>query len=98
GPSTQLGTGPSTGLGTGPVLGDYVVGLPIGGGKFGTVCHATHLPTGRPVALKLIRLEQADSDEKVGAEQRGAALQQQFGEVHRSLVPEVYEHGVMGAY
>jgi serine/threonine protein kinase len=84
--------------GTGAVLGDYIVGLPIGGGKFGTVCHAIHGPTGRAVALKLIRLEQADSEEKVVAEQRGAALQQQFSEVHRELVPQVYEHGTMGAY
>ena len=86
------------GAGAGSVLGDYIVGLPIGGGKFGTVCHATHVPTGRTLALKLIRLEQADSEEKVVAEQRGAALQQQFGQVHGEFVPEVYEHGPMGAY
>jgi hypothetical protein len=88
----------STGAGAGSLLGDYLVGLPIGGGKFGTVCHATHVPTGRNVALKLIRLEQADSDEKVVAECRGAALQQQFSHVHRDLVPEVYEHGRMDGY
>ena len=88
----------SSAVGAGSVLGDYVVGLPIGGGKFGTVCHATHVPSGRVVALKLIRLEQADSDEKVVAELRGASLQQQFGRVHAGFVPDVYEHGPLGPY
>ena len=78
--------------GLGWTLGDYVIGQPIDSGKFGTVYGATHQPSGREVALKLIPLQGVDGDEKVSAERHGAMLQTAFCQAHRGLVPEVYEH------
>ena len=73
-------------------LQQYTIGHLIASGHFGVVYQARHTPTGRDVALKLIPLQGQDSDEKVAAERHGAVLQQRFGEVHRDLVPEVFEH------
>lgn len=73
-------------------LGDYFISRVIDNGTFGTVYHARHVPSDRDVALKLVPLTGVDSDEKVAAERRGALLQHKFGEAHRGLVPEVYEH------
>ena len=73
-------------------LQDYSIDHLIASGHFGIVYQATHLPTGRDVALKLIPLQGQDSDEKVAAERHGAVLQQRFGAAHRGLVPQVFEH------
>jgi serine/threonine-protein kinase len=73
-------------------LQHYSIDRLIASGHFGVVYHATHLPSGRDVALKLIPLQGQDSDEKVAAERHGAVLQQRFGRTHAGLVPEVFEH------
>jgi serine/threonine protein kinase len=84
--------GQTTSVGHGWTLEDYVLGHAIASGKFGFVFHATHAPTGRSVALKLIPRQGPESDEKVAAERHGAILQQHFGLTHKTLVPEVFEH------
>jgi hypothetical protein len=73
-------------------LGPYYIINSIGSGKFGTVYRATESPSGREVALKLVPLEGAESDEKVEAERLGAQLQQRFGLAHKGLVPEIFDH------
>jgi serine/threonine protein kinase len=79
-------------------LGQYFICRVIDSGKFGTVYHARHEPSGRDVALKLIPLDGVDGDEKVAAERHGALLQQRFGQTHKNLVPEVYEHQTLAAF
>jgi hypothetical protein len=76
-------------------LQHYSIGHLIASGHFGVVYHARHLVNERDVALKLIPLQGQDSDEKVAAERHGAVLQQRFGDVHRGMVPEVFEHQTM---
>lgn len=78
-------------------LGDYLIVNEIDRGQFGTVYEATH-PTLGSVALKLIPLQGADSDEKVAAERQGAILQQRFSRANRQLVPEVFEHQPLLGY
>jgi hypothetical protein len=82
----------STSGGLGWSLGPYFIISSIGSGKFGTVYFATEEPSGREVALKLVPLDGTDSDEKVEAERLGAHLQQKFGEAHKGLVPEIFDH------
>jgi serine/threonine-protein kinase len=80
------------GGGLGWSLGPYQIINSIGSGKFGTVYRATESPSGREVALKLVPLEGAESEEKVEAERLGAQLQQRFGQTHKGLVPEIFDH------
>ncbi len=79
-------------------LDPYLIVRQIGSGKFGTVYYAKHLPSAREVALKLIPRQGADGSEKAAAERHGAMLQERFGQMHRGLVPEVYDHQPLATF
>ena len=72
-------------------LGPYRIQREIGRGQFGTVYEAFDAH-GRQIALKLVPVQGADSEQKVAAEQQGAALQQRFSRSSNGLVPEVLDH------
>ncbi len=78
-------------------LGPYRIVREIDRGQFGTVYEATDAG-GRQIALKLVPVQGADSDEKVSAERQGAALQQRFSRTYRDLVPEVLDHQRIDPY
>jgi serine/threonine protein kinase len=78
-------------------LGPYRIAREIGRGHFGTVYDATDAD-GRQIALKLVPVQGADSDEKVSAERHGAALQQRFSRTSNRLVPEVLDHHRIDPY
>jgi serine/threonine-protein kinase len=78
-------------------LGPYRIAREIDRGQFGTVYEATD-PEGRQIALKLVPVQGADSEEKVAAERQGAALQQRFSRAYRNLVPEVLDHQPIDPY
>ena len=78
-------------------LGPYRILREIGRGQFGTVYEATDAE-GRQIALKLVPVQGADSDEKVSAERQGAALQQRFSRSAAHLVPEVLDHHRIDPY
>lgn len=78
-------------------LGPYRILREIGRGQFGTVYEAFDAQ-GRQIALKLVPIGGGDSDEKVAAEQRGAALQQQFSLGSGGLVPAVLDHHRIDPY
>ena len=78
-------------------LGPYRIVREIGRGQFGTVYEATDAG-GRQIALKLVPVQGADSDEKVSAERQGAALQQRFSRSSNRLVPEVLDHQRIDPY
>jgi serine/threonine protein kinase len=88
--------------GVGDTLGwaleHYVILKPIASGRFGSVYHARHATADNHVALKLIPRQGPDGEEKVAAERHGAMLQQHFSQAHKGMVPEVFEHGTMGAF
>lgn len=78
-------------------LGPYRIAREIDRGQFGTVYEATDAES-RQIALKLVPVQGADSDEKVTAECRGAALQQRFSRTYKDLVPEVLDHQRIDPY
>lgn len=78
-------------------LGPYRIAREIDRGQFGTVYEATDAD-GRQVALKLVPVQGADSNEKVSAERQGAALQQRFSRTYKDLVPEVLDHQRIDPY
>jgi serine/threonine protein kinase len=78
-------------------LGPYCIAREIGRGQFGTVYEATDAH-GRQIALKLVPVQGADSDEKVSAERQGTALQQRFSRTSNRLVPEVLDHQRIDPY
>jgi serine/threonine protein kinase len=78
-------------------LGSYRIAREIDRGQFGTVYEATDAQ-GRTIALKLVSVLGADSDEKVSAERQGAALQQRFSRAYSGLVPEVLDHQRIDPY
>ena len=78
-------------------LGPYRIAREIGRGQFGTVYDATD-GQGRQIALKLVPVQGADSDDKVSAERQGAALQQRFSRTSNHLVPEVLDHQRIDPY
>ena len=78
-------------------LGPYRIAREIDRGQFGTVYEATDAE-GRQIALKLVPVQGADSDEKVSAERQGAALQQRFSRTYKHLVPEVLDHQRIDPY
>jgi serine/threonine-protein kinase len=78
-------------------LGPYRIAREIDRGQFGTVYEATD-GEDRQIALKLVPVQGADSDEKVAAERQGAALQQRFGRTYRNLVPDVLDHQRIDPY
>jgi serine/threonine-protein kinase len=78
-------------------LGPYRIYREIGRGQFGTVYEATDAE-GRQIALKLVPVHGTDSDEKVAAERRGAALQQRFSRISNGLVPDVLDHHRIDPY
>jgi serine/threonine-protein kinase len=78
-------------------LGPYRITREIGRGQFGTVYEAVDAE-GREIALKLVPVHGADSEEKVAAERQGAALQQRFSHVSDHLVPEVLDHQRIDPY
>ena len=78
-------------------LGPYRIAREIGRGQFGTVYEATDAQ-GRLIALKLVPIHGSDSDEKVSAERRGAALQQRFSRISNGLVPDVLDHHRIDPY
>ncbi len=61
-------------------------------GNFGVLYRAFWKARGRYVALKHVP-RKSEAGRKVEAEERGAMLQQAFGERHPRIVPEIYEHG-----
>ena len=78
-------------------LGPYRILREIGRGQFGTVYEAFDAQ-GRQIALKLVPVQGADSEQKVAAEQQGAALQQRFSESSDGLVPQVLDHHRVDPY
>jgi serine/threonine protein kinase len=78
-------------------LGPYRIAREIDRGQFGTVYEATD-GLGRQIALKLVPVQGADSEEKVSAERQGAALQQRFSRTYKHLVPEVLDHQRIDPY
>jgi serine/threonine protein kinase len=78
-------------------LGPYRILREIGRGQFGTVYEAFDAQ-GRQIALKLVPVGGADSEQKVAAEQQGAALQQRFSRLSNGLVPEVMDHHRIDPY
>jgi serine/threonine protein kinase len=78
-------------------LGPYRIAREIDRGQFGTVYEATDAD-GRRIALKLVPVQGADSEEKVAAERQGAALQQRFSRTYSHLVPEVLDHQRIDPY
>jgi eukaryotic-like serine/threonine-protein kinase len=72
-------------------LGPYRILREIGRGQFGTVYEAMDAHD-RQIALKLVPVQGADSDEKVSAERQGADLQQRFSRTSDGLVPAVLDH------
>ena len=78
-------------------LGPYRIAREVGRGQFGTVYEATDAQ-GRHIALKLVPVDGADSDEKVSAERQGADLQQRFGRRANGLVPDVLDHQRIDPY
>jgi eukaryotic-like serine/threonine-protein kinase len=78
-------------------LGPYRIAREIDRGQFGTVYEASDAD-GRQIALKLVPVQGADSDEKVLAERQGAVLQQRFSRTYKQLVPEVLDHQRIDPY
>lgn len=78
-------------------LGPYRILREIGRGQFGTVYEAFDAQ-GRQIALKLVPVQGADSEQKVAAEQQGAALQQRFSRCSDGLVPAVLDHHRIDPY
>ena len=78
-------------------IGPYRIAREIDRGQFGTVYEATDADN-RQIALKLVPVQGADSDEKVLAERQGAVLQQRFSRAYRNLVPEVLDHQRIDPY
>jgi serine/threonine protein kinase len=78
-------------------LGPYRIAREIDRGQFGTVYEAADAH-GRQIALKLVPVQGADSDEKLSAERQGAALQQRFSRTYSHLVPEVLDHQRIDPY
>jgi hypothetical protein len=78
-------------------IGPYRIVREIDRGQFGTVYEASDAE-GREIALKLVPVQGADSDEKVSAERQGAQLQQRFSRGYKGLVPEVLHHERIDPY
>ena len=79
-----------------PHIEGYEVTRPLGQGGMGTVWHAIQLSTGRPVAIKLLNVALADSDQARRRFDREVKLAAKLEHPH---VARVYESGVdRGAY
>ena len=78
-------------------LADYAIDFrhPIGHGQFGSVYRGWSRQYGCWLAVKQVPLSQSPA--KVRAEREGAKNQRKFAQVHKNLIPEVFDDGVAGS-
>jgi len=78
-------------------LAEYAIDFqhPIGHGQFGSVYLGWSRQHGRWLAVKQVPLNQSPA--KIRAERAGAKHQRKFGQVHKNLIPEVFDDGVAGS-
>ena len=68
---------------------------PVGHGQFGSVYRGWSKQHGRWLAVKQVPLNQSPA--KIRAEREGAKNQRKFAQVHKDLIPEVFDDGVAGS-
>jgi len=78
-------------------LADYAIDFrhPIGHGQFGSVYRGWSRQHGCWLAVKQVPLNQSPA--KIRAEREGAKNQRKFSQVHKHLIPEVFDDGVAGS-
>lgn len=78
-------------------LADYAIDFkhPIGHGQFGSVYRGWSRQRGCWLAVKQVPLNQSPA--KIRAEREGAKNQRKFAQVHKNLIPEVFDDGVAGS-
>src|SRR5215467_4921179 len=78
-------------------LTDYDIDFehPIGHGQFGSVYRCWSTPLERWIAIKQVPVNQSPA--KIRAEVEGTKNQRKFAQVHKNLIPEVFDDGIAGS-